>query len=81
MNLKELIKEVEKQEFDPTIGLPETLFEFATRITPMVNVDLLLEILRKKFCLLGEVEITIHQVGIFLEELCVFVKVYMIGLN
>ena len=52
MNLKELIKEVEKQEFDPTIGLPETLFEFATRITPMVNVDLLLEILRKKFAYL-----------------------------
>ena len=81
MNLKELIKEVEKQEFDPTIGLPETLFEFATRITPMVNVDLLVRNFKKEILLTWRVEITIHQVGIFLEELCVFVKVYMIGLN
>ena len=51
MNLKELIKEVEKQEFDPTIGLPETLFEFATRITPMVNVDLFVRNYKKEILL------------------------------
>ena len=51
MNLKELIKEVEKQEFDPTIGLPETLFEFATRITPMVNIDLFVRNYKKEILL------------------------------
>ena len=81
MNLKELIKEVEKQEFDPTIGLPEMLFDFATRITPMVNVDLFVRNFKKEILLTWRGEITIHLVGIFLEELCVFVKVYMIGLN
>ncbi len=51
MNLKDLIKEVEKQEFDPTIGLPETLFEFATRVTPMVNVDLFVRNFKKEILL------------------------------
>ena len=81
MNLKELIKEVEKQEFDPTIGLPETLFEFATRITPMVNVDLFVRNFKKEILLTWRGG-NYYSPGWHIPgELCVFVKVYMIGLN
>lgn len=42
IGLKQLLKEVEAYIDDPTQGLPEELFLFATEITPMVNVDLLI---------------------------------------
>jgi len=43
MSLSDKIKEIEKDIFDPHIGLPEEVFEFISRITPMVNVDLLIK--------------------------------------
>lgn len=42
-NLVSLINEVEGYIEDPTKGLPEEVFLFATQITPMVNVDLLIK--------------------------------------
>jgi colanic acid biosynthesis protein WcaH len=41
MTLTETITSLEQQIADPTVGLPEDIFLFASRITPMVNVDLL----------------------------------------
>ncbi len=38
-----LIQSLERLVPDPTRGLPEPVFRFATRITPMVNVDLLIQ--------------------------------------
>ncbi len=43
MNIFDAIKFLEKQISDPTVGLPEDIFLFITRITPMVNVDLLIK--------------------------------------
>jgi len=43
MNTKEAIKFLEKQIQDPLIGLPEEIFLFITRLTPMINVDLLIK--------------------------------------
>lgn len=43
MNIKEALKYIEKQITDPLFGLPEDIFLFITRITPMVNVDLLIK--------------------------------------
>lgn len=40
--LNELLQEVSLQIKDPEEGLPEEVFLFATEITPMVNVDLLI---------------------------------------
>lgn len=40
--LTELLKQVSRQIEDPKKGLPEEIFLFATEITPMVNVDLLI---------------------------------------
>lgn len=42
MTLKEQIANLEMQIEDPTIGLPEEIFQFASSIVPMVNVDLLI---------------------------------------
>ncbi|MBF0299048.1 MAG: NUDIX domain-containing protein [Oligoflexia bacterium] len=42
MEMLEAIKFLENNAPDPTSGLPEELFLFASRITPMVNVDLLI---------------------------------------
>ena len=42
MELKELLSQVKTHIDDPTQGLPEEVFLFATEITPMVNVDLLI---------------------------------------
>ena len=39
--LESLLAQVGKYINDPTNGLPEEIFRFATQITPMVNVDLL----------------------------------------
>lgn len=43
MDIKLLIGSLEKYVENPTIGLPEELFLFVSRITPMVNVDLLVK--------------------------------------
>lgn len=40
--LNELLQEVSRQVKNPEEGLPEEVFLFATEITPMVNVDLLI---------------------------------------
>lgn len=41
IEIKKLINQISELVDDPTEGLPEELFLFATEITPMVNVDLL----------------------------------------
>jgi len=41
MDLHNDICKIETQIRDPTKGLPDDVFHFATRITPMVNIDLL----------------------------------------
>lgn len=43
MNTAEAIKFLEKQIKNPSKGLPEEIFFFASRITPMINVDLLIK--------------------------------------
>jgi colanic acid biosynthesis protein WcaH len=43
MTLFDAISYLEQQIVDPTAGLPEEVFLFASRITPMVNVDLLVK--------------------------------------
>lgn len=40
--IKELMNRISELVGDPTKGLPEEIFLFATEITPMVNVDLLI---------------------------------------
>ena len=42
MELMELLSQVKMYIENPTKGLPEEVFLFATEITPMVNVDLLI---------------------------------------
>jgi colanic acid biosynthesis protein WcaH len=41
--MSELIEQLESAVKNPTAGLPEELFLFLTRVTPMVNVDLLIQ--------------------------------------
>lgn len=43
MNIHETIEFLDKQISDPSSGLPEELFLFISRLTPMVNVDLLIK--------------------------------------
>ncbi len=43
MNIYEAIEFLDKQISDPSSGLPEEVFLFISRITPMVNVDLLIK--------------------------------------
>lgn len=43
MNITEAIKFLEKQIKSPSVGLPEEIFYFISRITPMINVDLLIK--------------------------------------
>ncbi|MCX6727093.1 MAG: NUDIX hydrolase [Candidatus Shapirobacteria bacterium] len=43
MNISEAIKSLEKQIKDPKVGLPEEIFLFVSRLTPLVNVDLLIK--------------------------------------
>lgn len=43
MTIQEAIKFIEEKITDPKTGLDEELFLFITRITPMVNVDLLIK--------------------------------------
>ena len=42
MNIRSLIDSLESIIENPSIGLPVDIFLFASRITPMVNVDLLI---------------------------------------
>lgn len=41
--MTDLISSLESSITDPSAGLPEELFLFITRITPMINVDLLIK--------------------------------------
>jgi len=43
MNINEAIKFLEGKIIDPNIGLPEEIFRFISRITPLINVDLLIK--------------------------------------
>jgi colanic acid biosynthesis protein WcaH len=43
MNIIECLNIIESGIHDPQVGLPEEVFLFASRITPMVNVDLLIQ--------------------------------------
>ena len=43
MDTKTAIKFLENQIKNPSIGLPEEIFFFISRITPLVNVDLLIK--------------------------------------
>ena len=43
MTIQEAIKYLEGQIVDPRVGLPSEIFYFITRLTPMVNVDLLIK--------------------------------------
>jgi colanic acid biosynthesis protein WcaH len=43
MNIHEAIEFLDKQIPNPSEGLPEEVFFFISRITPMVNVDLLIK--------------------------------------
>jgi colanic acid biosynthesis protein WcaH len=43
MELNELVAELESRLQNPQQGLPDDVFRFLTRITPMINVDLLIK--------------------------------------
>lgn len=43
MSINEAIKFLEKQIPNPSVGLPEEVFLFISRLIPMVNVDLLIK--------------------------------------
>ena len=43
MDIREAIECLDKQIMNPSTGLPEELFLFISRVTPMVNVDLLIK--------------------------------------
>jgi len=43
LNLKKIIDALESSIHDPSKGLPEEVFLFISRITPLINVDLLIK--------------------------------------
>ena len=43
MNLPELVARLDQLGIEPTKGLPDDLFYFVSRTTPLVNVDLLIK--------------------------------------
>lgn len=43
MKITQAIEFLDKQVSNPSLGLPQELFFFITRLTPMVNVDLLIK--------------------------------------
>jgi colanic acid biosynthesis protein WcaH len=43
MNMREAIEFLDKQAADPSRGLPQELFLFISRLTPLVNIDLLIK--------------------------------------
>lgn len=42
-SLNKLINKIEKKIDNPSEGLPEDIFKFISRITPLINVDLLIQ--------------------------------------
>ena len=42
MNINKSIAQIERLIKDPSYGLPEEIFYFVSRITPLINVDLLI---------------------------------------
>lgn len=43
MNTKEAIKLLDKEITNPSVGLPQDIFYFVSRLTPLINVDLLIK--------------------------------------
>lgn len=43
MNIKEAVKFLEKQVPDPSKGLPDEVFFYISKTTPLVNIDLLIK--------------------------------------
>lgn len=43
-----LINKIEKKIENPSKGLPEDIFRFISRITPLINVDLLIQNKKKE---------------------------------
>ncbi len=43
MNITDAIAVISKEAANPQVGLPEEIFYFISRMTPMVNVDLLIK--------------------------------------
>ncbi|MFA5839251.1 MAG: NUDIX domain-containing protein [Candidatus Margulisiibacteriota bacterium] len=43
MKIRDAINQIEKSIVNPTAGLPEEVFYFVSRITPLINVDLLIK--------------------------------------
>jgi colanic acid biosynthesis protein WcaH len=43
MNITEAIEFLDKQVLDPSAGLPDEIFYYISRVTPLVNVDLLIK--------------------------------------
>ena len=43
MHLKKYINLIEQSIDNPKIGLPEEIFKLVSRITPLINVDLLIK--------------------------------------
>lgn len=43
MNVREAVRFLEKQLPDPRLGLPQELFFFVSRVTPLINIDLLIK--------------------------------------
>jgi len=43
MNIKDAIAVLEKEVKNPSAGLPDDLFYYVSRVTPLVNVDLLIK--------------------------------------
>ncbi|HNW44013.1 MAG TPA: NUDIX domain-containing protein [Elusimicrobiales bacterium] len=43
MDIKEAVVVLTKQVPDPSLGLPDDVFYYVSRVTPMVNVDLLVK--------------------------------------
>lgn len=51
MDIKEAIRVIESELENPTAGLPQDVFYFMSRITPLVNVDLLIKDTRNRVLL------------------------------
>ena len=43
MNISEAIAILDKETVNPQAGLPDEVFRFVSRITPLVNIDLLIK--------------------------------------
>lgn len=43
MDIQVTLRQIESAIGDPSLGLPEEVFRFASSIVPMINVDLLIK--------------------------------------